>query len=93
MTKGWIRPDRKNGVEGKRVIGRVNLGSRRIIKQSEGQEGLPQEATDVMKFTAPDSGSFRIFCGVPGHGLSGMWIRFTVDPVAKAPRFETKSSP
>src|ERR687894_454852 len=46
-------------------------------------EGLPQEATDVMRFTAPDSGSFRIFCGVPGHGLSGMWIRFTVDPAAK----------
>lgn len=52
-------------------------------------EGLPQEATDVIRFTAPDSGSFRIFCGVPGHGLSGMWIRFTVDPAAKAPRFET----
>ena len=50
-------------------------------------EGLPQEATDVMRFTAPDSGSFRIFCGVPGHGLSGMWIRFTVDPAAKEPRF------
>jgi hypothetical protein len=53
-------------------------------------EGLPQEAKDVMRFTAPDSGSFRIFCGVPGHGLSGMWIRFTVDPVAKEPRFEVK---
>jgi sulfocyanin len=53
-------------------------------------EGLPQEAKDVMRFTAPESGSYRIFCGVPGHGLSGMWIRFTVDPSAKAPRFETK---
>lgn len=53
-------------------------------------EGLPQEATDVMRFTAPESGSFRIFCGVPGHGLSGMWIRFTVDPAAKAPRFVTE---
>ena len=30
----------------------------------------------MMRFTAPDSGSFRIFCGVPGHGLSGH-----VDPV------------
>jgi Sulfocyanin (SoxE) domain len=53
-------------------------------------EGLPQEARDTITFTAPDSGSFRIFCGVPGHGLSGMWIRFTVDPAAKEPRFETK---
>ena len=55
-------------------------------------EGLPQEATDVMRFTAPESGSFRIFCGVPGHGLSGMWIRFTVDPAAKAPRFEVQKT-
>jgi hypothetical protein len=53
-------------------------------------EGLPQEARDTITFTAPDSGSFRIFCGVPGHGLSGMWIRFTVDPAAKEPKFETK---
>jgi hypothetical protein len=52
-------------------------------------EGLPQEARDEIRFTAPDSGSFRIFCGVPGHGLSGMWIRFTVDPAAKEPRFDT----
>jgi len=49
--------------------------------------GLPQEAKDVMRFTAPDAGSFRIFCGVPGHGLSGMWIRFKVDPTAKEPTF------
>jgi plastocyanin len=53
-------------------------------------EGLPQEARDTISFTAPDTGSFRIFCGVPGHGLSGMWIRFTVDPKAKEPKFETK---
>jgi sulfocyanin len=52
-------------------------------------EGLPQEAKDVIRFTAPDSGSYRIFCGVPGHGLSGMWIRFTVDPAAKEPKFVT----
>jgi sulfocyanin len=55
-------------------------------------EGLVQEAKDVIRFTAPDSGRYRIFCGVPGHGLSGMWIRFTVDPTAKEPKFETPSS-
>ena len=53
-------------------------------------EGLPQESRDTISFTAPDNGSFRIFCGVPGHGASGMWIRFTVDPKAKEPKFETK---
>jgi hypothetical protein len=50
-------------------------------------QGLPQEGSDVMKFPAPESGSFRIFCGVPGHGLSGMWIWMKVDPAAKTPSF------
>jgi plastocyanin len=50
-------------------------------------EGLPQEGTDAMRFTVPESGSYRIFCGVPGHGLSGMWIWLKVDPAAKTPSF------
>jgi len=50
-------------------------------------EGLPQGATDLMRFTAPDSGTYRIICGVPGHALSGMWIWYKVDPAAKAPTF------
>ena len=50
-------------------------------------EGLPQGATDVIKFTAPDSGLYRIICGVPGHALSGMWIWYKVDPAAKTPSF------
>jgi sulfocyanin len=55
-------------------------------------QGLAQGGTDAMRFRAPASGNFRIFCGVPGHGLSGMWIRFKVDPQAKAPSFQAKSS-
>jgi hypothetical protein len=50
-------------------------------------EGLPQEASDVMRFPVPESGTYRIFCGVPGHGLSGMWIWMRVDPSAKTPSF------
>jgi len=50
-------------------------------------EGLPQEASDAMRFAVPESGTYRIFCGVPGHGLSGMWIWMKVDPAAKAPSF------
>jgi hypothetical protein len=50
-------------------------------------EGLPQEAGDAMRFPVPESGSYRIFCGVPGHGLSGMWIWLKVDSNAKAPSF------
>jgi plastocyanin len=57
-------------------------------------EGLPQGATDVMRFTAPDSGRYRIICGVPGHALSGMWIWYKVDPAAKTPTFgPTSKSP
>ncbi|HJR17225.1 MAG TPA: sulfocyanin-like copper-binding protein [Gemmatimonadales bacterium] len=50
-------------------------------------QGLPQEATDVMRFPVPESGSYRILCGVPGHGLSGMWIWLKVDPSVKQPTF------
>ena len=50
-------------------------------------QGLPQEGTDVMRFPVPESGMYRIFCGVPGHGLSGMWIWMKIDPAAKAPSF------
>jgi hypothetical protein len=49
-------------------------------------QGLPQEGTDVMRFQVPESGTYRIFCGVPGHGVS-MWIWMKVDPAAKAPSF------
>lgn len=50
-------------------------------------EGLAQEASDVMRFAVPESGTYRIFCGVPGHGLSGMWIWMKVDASAKTPSF------
>jgi hypothetical protein len=50
-------------------------------------QGLPQEGSDVMRFTVPERGTYRIFCGVPGHGLSGMWIWMKVDPAAKTPSF------
>ena len=50
-------------------------------------EGLPQEAKDVMRFPVPESGTYRIVCGVPGHGLSGMWIWLKADPAVKQPTF------
>ena len=51
-------------------------------------QGLAQEEGDVMRFTVPKSGTYRIFCGVSGHGPSGMWIWMKVDPAAKVPSFE-----
>jgi sulfocyanin len=54
-------------------------------------QGLAQGGTDVIRFKAPETGSYRIFCGVPGHGASGMWIRFRIDPSAKEPSFGPSS--
>jgi sulfocyanin len=48
-------------------------------------QGLPFHGTDVLRFTAPASGSYRIVSGVAGQARSGMWIRFKVDPGAKTP--------
>lgn len=48
-------------------------------------EGIGQFGTDVMRFKAAPAGQYRIFCGVPGHGLSGMWIRLAVSDSVTAP--------
>jgi len=48
-------------------------------------EGLVSEATDTMRFAAQPAGEYLIFCGVPGHGAAGMWIRFRVSATAEAP--------
>jgi hypothetical protein len=47
--------------------------------------GLPPQGTDVMRFTAQPPGEYLIFCGVPGHGAAGMWIRLRVSATAQAP--------
>ncbi len=48
-------------------------------------EGLPSEATDIMRFAAQPAGEYLIFCGVPGHGAAGMWIRLRVSATAPTP--------
>lgn len=48
-------------------------------------EGLPPQAKDKMRFTAQPAGNYLFFCGVPGHGLAGMWIRLKVSSDATAP--------
>lgn len=48
-------------------------------------EGLGYFAKDVIRFKAAPAGDYRIFCGVPGHGLSGMWIRLKVAPGTTEP--------
>jgi hypothetical protein len=49
------------------------------------EKGLPPEGTDDMRFTATPAGEYLIFCGVPGHGAAGMWIRLRVSATAQTP--------
>ncbi len=51
-------------------------------------EGMAQGEKDVLRFTAAPAGSYKIFCGVPGHGLSGMYLGFTVDAKATEPAMQ-----
>jgi len=38
-----------------------------------------------MRFDAQLAGDYLIFCGVPGHGAAGMWIRLRLSATAKTP--------
>ena len=48
-------------------------------------EGLPPQGTDVIRFAAQPAGEYLIFCGVPGHGAAGMWIRLRVSTTTQTP--------
>lgn len=54
--------------------------------------GLESGQTDTFQFVANKAGSFMILCGVPGHGLAGMWIRLRVSPTEKRPSLVAVSS-
>jgi sulfocyanin len=53
-------------------------------------DGVPPLQKDAFDFTATPAGNYVWFCGVPGHGLSGMWDVFVVSATAKAPAVVTK---
>ena len=48
-------------------------------------QGISAGDEDVISFTAKRAGNYLWFCGVPGHGQSGMWIHFEVRSDADAP--------
>lgn len=47
--------------------------------------GIAPEGKDLVRFVAEPAGEYLIFCGVPGHGASGMWIRLRISATAKEP--------
>jgi len=51
-------------------------------------DGLaPQNGSDEVDFRVSKAGDFLIYCGVPGHGPSGMFIKLVVSPTAAAPSY------
>jgi hypothetical protein len=68
------------------VAGLDQVAIRRASTQNPGG-GTFAPNTDTARFTAnkDGDGAFFFFCGAPGHGRAGMWMRFTVDDTAAAP--------
>jgi sulfocyanin len=52
-------------------------------------EGIRPGGSDQVRFTADKAGKYRIFCGVAGHGLAGMWNWLVVSAEAQGPSVET----
>jgi sulfocyanin len=51
-------------------------------------DGLaPLTGKDTMNFTAAPAGSYFIACGVSGHAVSGMYIRFVVSATVAVPSY------
>jgi sulfocyanin len=48
-------------------------------------QGISAGDKDVISFTAKKAGDYLWYCGVPGHGLSGMWVYFKVSADAGRP--------
>jgi len=49
--------------------------------------GIPTDGTDTMDFIAKPAGDYLIVCGVPGHGPSGMYIKFVVSADTNTPEY------
>jgi sulfocyanin len=49
------------------------------------EQGISAGDQDTIAFRTDKTGDFLWFCGVPGHGQSGMWMRFRVTAEAETP--------
>jgi sulfocyanin len=47
--------------------------------------GMGVGQSDEMDFVAGSAGKYWLFCGVPDHGIGGMWDFFVVSSSAKVP--------
>jgi hypothetical protein len=49
------------------------------------EQGIPSPKTDSVRFAAKAAGDFYFFCGAPGHGHGGMWVKLKIDAAAETP--------
>ena len=49
-----------------------------------------RDAADELTFTPREAGRFLVACGVPGHAVSGMWIRLVVDASLVRPTYRSE---
>src|SRR6266496_2532344 len=54
--------------------------------------GIGSGETDSLRFVASKPGTYLIFCAVPGHGLTGMWLRLKVSATEKQPKLIASST-
>jgi Sulfocyanin (SoxE) domain/Calx-beta domain len=64
--------------------GREQVAFPRAYSRSP-EQGISAGDHDTIAFQTNKNGDFLWFCGVPGHGQSGMWTRFAVDGDAETP--------
>ncbi len=50
-------------------------------------QGTATGGHETFRFTADHPGEFLLFCGVPGHGAAGMWLRMHVGTDVHRPAF------
>jgi len=57
------------------------------------EQGFSSGQSADVRFVAGKTGSFLIFCAVPGHGAAGMWIRLTVSATSEKPTLAATPAP
>lgn len=55
-------------------------------------EGLPPEGKDRTRFAAKPEGTYMIYCGVPGHGPSGMYVTLVVSKDVTEPTVSVRKA-
>jgi sulfocyanin len=71
--------------------GREDVGIRRAYSKNP-LGGIFANDRDTLSFKVKEAGDYLIFCGVPGHGVAGMWVFFKVSADADTPYISVAES-